>query len=94
MKAKELKPGEGGIVEVDNGRTIAAYRDEKGVVHGFSKVCTHSGCDIEWAQGTKTFDCPCHGGRFTCKGQVINGPPSLPLATIELVEKDGEVIRK
>ncbi len=53
---------------------IAVYKDENGEVFQFSAVCPHLGCIVKWNNAEKTWDCPCHGSRFTCKGKVINGP--------------------
>ena len=32
------------------------------------------GCVLEWNQEERSFDCPCHGSRFTCTGELLNGP--------------------
>ncbi|MCL1963885.1 MAG: FAD-dependent oxidoreductase [Firmicutes bacterium] len=36
--------------------------------------CTHMGCSLEWNPDTRTWDCPCHGSRFTRGGRVIDTP--------------------
>lgn len=65
--------GEGQLVTVD-GKKVAAYRDEQGTVHAVSAVCTHLGCIVDWNKAEKSWDCPCHGARFTYDGEVIHGP--------------------
>jgi Rieske Fe-S protein len=50
------------------------FRDDAGAVHAVSPVCTHMGCTVTWNTAETTWDCPCHGSRFTCDGQVIEGP--------------------
>jgi glycine/D-amino acid oxidase-like deaminating enzyme/nitrite reductase/ring-hydroxylating ferredoxin subunit len=70
---QELSHSEGAIL--GNGlKKIAVYRDERGEIHSYSAVCPHLGCIVQWNGEEKTFDCPCHGSRFTSKGVVINGP--------------------
>lgn len=75
---QDLRPGDAAVLEVDGERT-AAYRDEQGELHMVSAVCTHMGCDVAWNDGEKSWDCPCHGSRFSCDGAVLHGPASTPL---------------
>jgi glycine/D-amino acid oxidase-like deaminating enzyme/nitrite reductase/ring-hydroxylating ferredoxin subunit len=69
----ELPNGAGAIVS-SGLQKIAAYRDERGDLHTHSAICPHLGCVVQWNADEKTFDCPCHGSRFTGEGIVINGP--------------------
>ena len=36
--------------------------------------CPHMGCALKWNAQEHTWDCPCHGSRFTTKGKVLDGP--------------------
>ena len=78
----EVAPGEGKIVRAD-GRKIAAYRDDAGTLYCLSPICTHMGCDVAWNSAERTWDCPCHGSRYTPTGDVLNGPAHKPLAKVE-----------
>lgn len=60
---KDLKPGEGKTLEIDDEK-LAAYRDEEGKLHVVSSVCTHMGCVVHFNNAEKSWDCPCHGSRF------------------------------
>ncbi|HEX3269967.1 MAG TPA: Rieske (2Fe-2S) protein [Ktedonobacterales bacterium] len=42
-----------------------------------SGACTHMGCFLDWNASARTYDCPCHGGRFTEAGAAA---PSSPVA--------------
>jgi glycine/D-amino acid oxidase-like deaminating enzyme/nitrite reductase/ring-hydroxylating ferredoxin subunit len=76
-----LRPGDGGVFESDEGK-VAVCRDTKGVIHACSAVCTHLGCDVGWNEAEQTWDCPCHGSRFSPDGAVINGPAVSDLRQI------------
>ena len=56
------------------GRKVAGYRDEEGHLHAVSTRCTHLYCQVRWNSAERTWDCPCHGSRFTPDGAVLNGP--------------------
>ena len=78
---KRIVPGTGKVVEVD-GKKIAAYRDEDGIVHALGPVCTHAGCIVNWNGAERSWDCPCHGARYDINGKVITGPATKNLLTI------------
>jgi glycine/D-amino acid oxidase-like deaminating enzyme/nitrite reductase/ring-hydroxylating ferredoxin subunit len=75
---QDIKIGEGKIVKI-NGEKCAVWRDDKNELHAVSAVCTHMKCLVNWNNAEKTWDCPCHGSRFTCAGKVIEGPAMLDL---------------
>ena len=76
--AENLQPGEGVLGRID-GEQVALYRDEKKLLHAMSPVCTHAGCIVHWNAAEKTWDCPCHGGRYSATGERIYGPPAEDL---------------
>jgi glycine/D-amino acid oxidase-like deaminating enzyme/nitrite reductase/ring-hydroxylating ferredoxin subunit len=69
----DIKPGEGKVIEA-NGQRAGAYRDEQGTSHIVNTTCTHMGCELNWNSAEKSWDCPCHGSRFSYEGDVIEGP--------------------
>lgn len=40
----------------------------------FGKRCPHMGCALKWNPQEHTWDCPCHGSRFDCNGNLIDNP--------------------
>ncbi len=36
--------------------------------------CPHMGCALKWNSVEHSWDCPCHGSRFTKEGKLINNP--------------------
>jgi len=89
----DIKAGEGKIINV-NGQRLGAYRDQQGTLHVVDTTCTHMGCELYWNSAEKSWDCPCHGSRFTYEGDIIEGPAVTPLNvhrdvnTIEKLFKD------
>lgn len=45
-----------------------------GLIAPSTKRCPHLGCALKWNSAERTWDCPCHGSRFTEKGQLIDNP--------------------
>jgi len=65
--------GEGRIVSMLE-EQFGVYRDNGGLLHIVSSKCTHLKCTTAWNADELSWDCPCHGSRFTYEGRVINGP--------------------
>lgn len=39
-----------------------------------TRRCSHMGCALKWNKYEHTWDCPCHGSRFTKDGKLIDNP--------------------
>jgi Rieske Fe-S protein len=53
--------------------------DDDGQLTIVDITCTHLGCELNWNNAERSWDCPCHGGRFNFDGRLLEGPPSNPL---------------
>jgi len=82
----------GGSVGVQvGGSAILVSQPTEGEAKAFSAICRHQGCVV--AAAGASFDCPCHGSRYdAATGEVLNGPSTLPLVTIEVKVDDGRVV--
>lgn len=74
----DLKNDQGAIIK-RKGKRLAAYRDKAGKLFASDSTCTHMGCELEYNDGERSFDCPCHGSRFNYDGRVIEGPAHTDL---------------
>ncbi|WP_146848394.1 FAD-dependent oxidoreductase [Brevifollis gellanilyticus] len=77
----ELAKGEGAVLK-HQGKKVAASRDQEGKLTVLSAICPHLGCVVAWNQADGTWDCPCHGSRFTTHGKVMAGPAESPLKPV------------
>ena len=78
----QVPRGEGAVVR-RGARKVAVYRDDDGHVHERSAVCTHAGCIVHWNSTNRSWDCPCHGSRYSPDGEVLNGPAVNALAPVD-----------
>lgn len=78
QNANFLSNDEGAVVLINEQRK-GAYKDKEGQLHIVDTTCTHMGCEVNWNHGERSWDCPCHGSRFSYTGEVIEGPAEKPL---------------
>lgn len=53
---------------------VNMFESAVGLLTPSTKRCPHLGCALKWNSAEHTWDCPCHGSRFTEKGEVIENP--------------------
>jgi glycine/D-amino acid oxidase-like deaminating enzyme/nitrite reductase/ring-hydroxylating ferredoxin subunit len=78
---EEIKPGMGAVIRRGSSK-LAISRDDTGNLQQCSAVCPHLGCIVSWNSTEHTWDCPCHGSRFTPDGKLLNGPALGPLEKV------------
>jgi Rieske Fe-S protein len=78
---RSVTRNQGRIVSLE-GKKVAAYRGPDGSLALCSPVCTHLGCLVAWNEAESTWDCPCHGSRFSPEGKVLSGPAEDDLEPI------------
>lgn len=77
----DLAAQQGKLVDFE-GKKLAIYKDDQGKVTALNPTCTHAGCTVQFNAAERSWDCPCHGGRFDISGKVITGPPTIDLETV------------
>lgn len=82
-EVSQLNQDEALITRVSGQRT-GIYKDDQDQLHAVDTTCTHLGCEVNWNSGERSWDCPCHGSRFSYTGEVLEGPAKEPLAKVDL----------
>lgn len=83
VKFEDIALNSGGIIEIDNTK-VGIYKDINGKIYAINPICTHLGCLLSWNDIDKTWDCPCHGSRFSYDGKNIYGPAFKDLSVYNL----------
>lgn len=79
----DIPAGEGAVIR-HGFQKIAVARRADGTLTACSAVCPHLGCTVSWNSGESSWDCPCHGSRFTPEGELLHGPAPEPLAPVDV----------
>lgn len=67
------------------GKPLLVVRLEHDRWFALSAICTHMDiCQLDWNAERRQLVCPCHGGAFDVYGNVVQGPPSIPLASFKI----------
>lgn len=75
---RNLQPGEGRVINYE-GHKAGIYRDYNDDVTILDITCTHMSTELNFNSAEKTWDCPAHGGRFSTRGKLLEGPPKHDL---------------
>lgn len=79
---KDIKIGEGKIVNIDNNK-IGVYRYDENKLYKVKPICTHLGCELSFNNIEKIWECPCHGSKFNYDGISLETPSNKNLEIIE-----------
>ncbi|MCZ0701924.1 glycine/D-amino acid oxidase-like deaminating enzyme/nitrite reductase/ring-hydroxylating ferredoxin subunit [Natronobacillus azotifigens] len=66
----------------EQGKRVGVYRDDQGNLGKLDTTCPHMKCEVNWNSTEKSWDCPCHGSRFSIDGKVLEGPAKTNLTKI------------
>ncbi len=74
----DIRIGEGKIIEIDN-KKVGVYKANTGEIFKVKPICTHLGCELYFNNIDKTWECPCHGSKFSYDGKSIEVPSNKNL---------------
>jgi Rieske Fe-S protein len=89
----DLAHGEGKVVKYE-GHTVGLYKDENGKLYAVNPDCPHMHCSVAWNGAEQSWDCPCHGSRFSAEGKVLTAPTVENLEIVKLTEEEEEHVLK
>lgn len=70
----------GVIYKKIDGKNVAIYKDKNGKEHIVLNKCPHMKCGLVFNEVEETWDCLCHGSRFTIDGKCIEGPSNFDIS--------------
>ena len=53
---------------------INGFKYASSLLKPFGNRCPHLGCRLTWNSAEHSWDCPCHGSRFSEDGELLNDP--------------------
>ncbi len=53
---------------------VNGFESVKNLLTPTPRRCPHLGCALKWNKAEHTWDCPCHGSRFTENGKLLENP--------------------
>ncbi|MDD4076705.1 MAG: FAD-dependent oxidoreductase [Bacilli bacterium] len=68
------------------GKRIGIYKDRDYKLYIVDVTCPHLRCGLRFNNLAKTYDCKCHGSRFSYEGKLIDGPAVYNLNKIAITE--------
>ena len=71
---------------VENADSVGGHLVAERVRKPTAPTCRHLGCPLSLNVAEDTWDCPCHGSRYSASGEVLQGPT---LADLELKGTSG-----
>lgn len=74
-----LDKNENVIYRKEDGKDIMIYKDGSKEYKVYQH-CPHLGCKLIFNDVEKTWDCPCHGSRFSLNGKCISGPSNTDIS--------------
>jgi cytochrome b6-f complex iron-sulfur subunit len=90
LSLDSLRPGVRTVVVVA-GNPVEVVRSGDAVTARLLR-CTHMGCIVRWKEAEGEYVCPCHDGRYDAAGNVLAGPPPLPLRPVAVAVSGDRVI--
>ena len=81
---KSLQAGVPVYFDYPAGYPNILLKSSDGSLTALSLLCTHVCCQCSYDPPSKEIYCPCHGSVFDAKGNVLQGPASSPLPTVQL----------
>ena len=70
---------------------VLLMRSQESIV-AMSMVCTHLACLVQWQESAQRFYCPCHQGKFDRNGEVLSGPPPVPLERVPVKVAQDKIV--
>lgn len=59
---------------------VNSFESAKNLLTISKKRCPHLGCALKWNSAECSWDCPCHGSRFSENGKLLDNPANGDLA--------------
>ena len=84
-KVVKLKP-DSAVILKKQGKRIGIYKDPEHKLYIVDITCPHMRCGLRFNKLARTYDCKCHGSRFTYDGKLIDGPALKDLRRIATSE--------
>lgn len=96
--ASESELPHGAVRAFQAGHVQGYLVNHQGTIRALSRICTHMGCQLDFAPKEQAFVCPCHGAEFSLSGKLTYGPGGYgysvtlpPLPEIKVRQRQGAI---